>query len=78
MKRIGTSNDIILSTCQGKGVKSELKTVPTNAHTVVVLANTNAFTLATAPLLTINIILYLKSHLYGESISQTGGLYMLI
>ena len=73
MKRIGTSNDIILSTCQGKGVKSELKTVPTNAHTVVVLANTNAFTLATAPLLTINIILYLKSqHCKPTTIANVG------
>ena len=43
MKRIGTSNDIILITCQGKRVKSELKTAPTNVNSVVVLANTNTY-----------------------------------
>jgi len=73
VKRIGTSNDIILSTCQGKRVKSELKNAPTNVHTVVVLANTNTFTLATAPLLTINIILYLESqHCKPTTIANAG------
>jgi len=38
-----------LSTCQGKRVKSELKTAPTDVHTVVVLANTNTYIFAIAP-----------------------------